>query len=133
MDQIRTGAGIVIWQDGKVLLGYRLSPHGHGAWSFPGGHVEFGEHPEQAVIREAYEETGLIISAARKLTFTSDLYENGTQYITLFFQALDWSGNLENKEPEKCERWDWFHPDELPNPLFKPIVTFLNEGNLLTP
>lgn len=131
MDQIKVGAGVIIWQKGKVLLGFRLSKHGHGVWSFPGGHVEFGEHPEQAVIREALEETGLKISSVEKLTFTSDFYENGTQYITLFFKAKSWSGILENREPEKCDRWDWFSPEELPSPLFIPIVTFLEERNLL--
>src|SRR5437764_4712092 len=30
-----------------------------GAWTLPGGGVEFGEHPEKAAIRELYEETGL--------------------------------------------------------------------------
>jgi 8-oxo-dGTP diphosphatase len=133
MDQIKTGCGILIWQDGRVLLGYRLSRHGHGVWSFPGGHVEFGEHPEQAVIREIFEETGLTITAVQKLTFTSDVYENGTQYITLFFKAADWTGQVQNPEPEKCAGWAWYHPDELPEPLFTPIVTFLKEGNLMRP
>ena len=128
MDQIKTGAGVIIWQDGKVLMGYRLSKHGHGVWSFPGGHVEFGEHPDQAVIREALEETGLVISEVEKLTFTSDFYENGTQYITLFFKAKSWSGSVENREPEKCERWDWFAPEALPSPLFIPINTYLREN-----
>lgn len=132
MDQIKVGAGVIIWQKGKVLLGYRLSKHGHGVWAFPGGHVEFGEHPDQAVIREVFEETGLKISDVRKLTFTSDFYENGTQYITLFFSAKSWSGDLENREPEKCDRWEWFAPEALPSPLFLPIVTFLKDGNQLT-
>lgn len=131
MDQIKVGAGVIIWQKEKVLLGYRLSKHGHGVWSFPGGHVEFGEHPDQAVIREAFEETGLKISSVEKLTFTSDFYENGTQYLTLFFKANSWSGTLENREPEKCDRWEWFAPDALPSPLFIPIVTFLKERNLI--
>ena len=131
MDQIKVGAGVIIWQEGKVLLGYRLSKHGNGVWSFPGGHVEFGEHPDQAVIREAFEETGLKISSVEKLTFTSDFYDNGTQYLTLFYKANSCSGTLENKEPEKCDRWEWFPPDALPSPLFIPIVTFLKERNLI--
>lgn len=96
-----------------------------------GGHFEFGDHPDQAVIREAFEETGLKISSVEKLTFTSDFYENGTQYLTLFFKANSWSGILENREPEKCDRWEWFPPDALPSPLFIPIVIFLKERNLI--
>jgi len=127
MEHIKTGAGVIIWRDGKVLMGYRLSKHGHGVWSFPGGHVEFGEHPDQAVTREALEETGLVITEVEKLNFTSYFYENGSQYITLFFKATAWSGTLENKEPEKCKGLEWFHPDELPSPLFAPINTYLRE------
>ncbi|KAA6439306.1 NUDIX domain-containing protein [Dyadobacter flavalbus] len=131
MDQIKVVAGVIIWQDTKVLLGFRLSKHGHGVWSFPGGHVEFGEHPDQAVIREAFEETGLVISNVEKITFTSDFYENGTQYITLFFNATSWSGILENREPDKCLEWAWFDPEFLPSPLFIPIRSFLKEKNVL--
>ena len=131
MGRINIGAGIIIIQDGKVLLGYRLSQHGHGFWAFPGGHIEFGETPEQAVIRETAEETGLRVDQVQKLSYTNDFFENDVQYLTLFFKATSWSGHIQNLEPEKCERWEWFETDQLPSPLFLPIVTFLNEGNIL--
>lgn len=128
MGEIKIGVGTVIYQNGKILLGYRLSKHGHGFWAFPGGHVEMGETPEEAAIRETLEETALTIRTVEKLAFTNDFYENGTQYITLFFKAISWTGEVENLEPEKCERWEWFSPDELPAPLFLPIRTLTNEG-----
>lgn len=132
MDQIKVGAALIIYQDNKVLLGYRLSTHGHGSWAFPGGHVEFGETPEQAVIREAAEETGLVIETIEKVGFTNDIYDNGKQYITLFFKALAWSGNVDNLEPHKCEQWKWFLSEDLPEPLFTPISTLFKEGYLLS-
>jgi 8-oxo-dGTP diphosphatase len=56
----RVGAYAVATDAGRILL-VRLSAitpvPGH--WSLPGGGVDFGEHPRDAVVREVYEETGL--------------------------------------------------------------------------
>ena len=128
MGEIKIGVGLIILRENKILLGYRLSKHGYGVWAFPGGHVEFGETPEQAVVRETAEETGLQVDAVEKISFTSDFYDNGSQYITLFFKAITWSGSVNNLEPEKCGRWEWFSFYELPDPLFAPIVTLFGEG-----
>ena len=38
------------------------------------------------------------------------------------------SGDVELKEPEKCERWDWFSWDNLPIPLFKPQQNLLKQN-----
>jgi 8-oxo-dGTP diphosphatase len=127
MDQIKVGVGVLLWEDNKVLMGKRLSEHGHMKWSFPGGHVEFGENPEDAATREVKEETALIVERLAKVSFTSDIYDNGEQYVTLFFTATKWSGRITNLEPHKFSEWHWFPPEELPQPLFKPIATLLKE------
>jgi 8-oxo-dGTP diphosphatase len=55
--------GIVHDPDGRLLLIRRgHAPHA-GSWSLPGGRVESGETPEQAVEREVREETGLEVRA----------------------------------------------------------------------
>ena len=133
MDQIKVGAAVIIWQNNKVLLGRRLGPHGHAMWAFPGGHVEFGETPEDAAIREVAEETNLAINKLEKFHFTNDMFDNGKQYITLFFVAKSWSGEIKNMEPEKCAGWEWFDPEKLPEPLFKPIIGLLSEVDLVRP
>lgn len=53
------GVGAIIISDGRILLEKRRSEPGRGKWSVPGGLVELGESPENAVIREVKEETGL--------------------------------------------------------------------------
>ncbi|EIC82110.1 NUDIX hydrolase [Serratia sp. M24T3] len=53
------GIGVLIFREGKILLGRRKGSHGAGDWSAPGGHLEFGETPEICGIREAWEETGI--------------------------------------------------------------------------
>jgi 8-oxo-dGTP diphosphatase len=131
VDQIKVGVGVVILQHNKVLLGQRKSPHGHSHWSFPGGHVEFGESPEEAAVRETFEETGLVIDGMQKIHFTSDIFEDGRHYITLYIIAKECSGVVRNMEPEKCEGWQWFSPASLPFPLFKPVATLLREIDLV--
>jgi len=53
------GVSALIVRDGKVLLVRRGKEPFLGYWSLPGGGVEAGETPEEAVMREVREETGL--------------------------------------------------------------------------
>lgn len=53
------GVGGVVIRDGRVLLARRARAPLEGQWSIPGGHVEWGETLEQAVVRELREETAL--------------------------------------------------------------------------
>ncbi|MEM7033263.1 MAG: NUDIX hydrolase [Chloroflexota bacterium] len=55
----KVGAGVLIEQDGQILLGKRGIDPGKGLWCFPSGFVEIDETPEIAAIRECKEETGL--------------------------------------------------------------------------
>ena len=124
----RIGVGVIILKDGKVLLGQRKNAHGAGNWAFPGGHLEFGESLEACAIREVLEETGLVLSGVRKYDFSDDIFtENNTHYVTLFMIADAFSGELQNREPDKCEGWGWFEVNALPEPLFRPIQTLIIE------
>ena len=50
----------VIVKDGQILLARIATGYpGAGSWTLPGGGVDWGEHPEDALHRELYEETGL--------------------------------------------------------------------------
>jgi 8-oxo-dGTP diphosphatase len=123
------GIGVIIRKGNKVLLGMRQDSHGSGAWSFPGGHLEFGEQIEACAKREAQEETGSLISIVRRGPFTNDIFhEERRHYITLFVVADYVSGDIEAREPEKCERWEWFEWKDLPRPLFLPIQNLLKTG-----
>ncbi len=110
----------------EILLGKRLASHGIGEYSLPGGHVEFMESPEDACVREVFEETGLKILDVRRFDafpYTNDFFPNdGKHYITLFFTAHVSGGVLQNREKEKCESWDWYDVFNLPSPLFPPLV-----------
>lgn len=124
----KVGVGVIVTRDQKVLLGKRRNAHGDGTWSFPGGHLEFGEEPEDCAIRETLEETGIRIKNLRRSAYTNDIFrKENKHYITLYIISEYDSGTVKIMEPEKCERWEWFDWDNLPEPLFLPIENLLKD------
>jgi 8-oxo-dGTP diphosphatase len=122
----KIGVGVCIIKDGKVLFGKRKNAHGQGDWCFPGGHLELNENIEDCARREVLEETGLSIKNIRFGPYTNDIFEKeGKHYVTLFVAADYDSGELKLMEPEKCEKWEWFDWEELPQPLFLPLQNLL--------
>jgi 8-oxo-dGTP diphosphatase len=125
----KVGVGVWIVKDGKILLGKRKNAHGEGSWSAPGGHLEWFESPEECALREVAEEAGIEITNLRSAAFTNDVFKDeGKHYITLAVTA-DWvSGEPQVLEPDRCERWQWFGWDELPEPRFLPLQNLLKLG-----
>jgi 8-oxo-dGTP diphosphatase len=63
-------AAVVIW-DGRVLLTRRAEgQHLSGMWEFPGGKLEDGESPEEALVRECQEECGIDVDVGEILDVT---------------------------------------------------------------
>jgi 8-oxo-dGTP diphosphatase len=96
----------LIREDGRVLL--QLRPPGRslaGLWEFPGGKVEPGESPEQALVREVGEELGIKVAASdlQPAGFASEALD-GRHLVLLLYAARRWEG-----EPRALEasavRW----------------------------
>jgi 8-oxo-dGTP diphosphatase len=125
----KVGVGVIVLRKSKVLLGKRLGAHGSQTWNFPGGHLEFGETIESCARREVLEETGLFVTNLKLGPYTNDFFEKEDKhYITLFVLAMAGKGEPRIMEPEKCEQWEWFEWNKLPNPLFLPIQNLLKLG-----
>ena len=127
---VRVGVGVWIFNpDGCVLLGRRLSKHGRGMWAPPGGHLEFGETPIDAAIREVREETGLIIKPADvyEFSYTNDIFPD-KHYITIHCCVEKFIGSPQIKEVDKCVIWRWCNMDDLPKPLFLPVENLLKQN-----
>lgn len=124
---VRVGIGVWIVHDNKVLMSYRVKPHGGGTWAPPGGHLEMNETWEECAIREAREEAGLDISDVELFAVTNDIFpETGKHYITLHMQARSATPHFTNMEPEKYQQFNWFEWDKLPQPLFSSNINLLN-------
>lgn len=73
----------VIFQD-KFLLIKRIKPPYKGLWSLPGGKLEIGEHPQQTIVREIKEETGLDVKFVSFRGIVSEILYNNNQPETQF-------------------------------------------------
>ncbi len=117
----RVGIGVVIVNsEGQILIGKRKGGHAP-KYSIPGGHLEMGETFEQGAIREIKEETNLDISKPKVIAVTNNLEtyaQEGIHYISVVLLVTKYSGELKNREPEKCESWIWVDPRKLPQPHF---------------
>jgi 8-oxo-dGTP diphosphatase len=125
----QVGVGVLVFRQGRVLLGQRLGSHGAQSWAPPGGHLEFGESVDSCARREVMEETGLALGALRPGPYTVDAFpEVGRHYVTLFVVARESFGEPERREPAKCAGWAWHPWDALPAPLFAPLASLCAQG-----
>jgi 8-oxo-dGTP diphosphatase len=98
--------------DKRVLIAQR--PEGKalaGLWEFPGGKVDPGERPEDALIRELKEELGIVVKEAclAPLTFASHTYEDFHLLMPLYV-CRRWEGTVTPREGQKLA---WVRPNRL--------------------
>jgi 8-oxo-dGTP diphosphatase len=107
---IPVSAGLLI-KDNMILVGQR--PENHtlaGLWEFPGGKIELGESPEQALARELNEELGIVAEVGElKIACTHSYSDVGI--IILFYEVLFWKGEPKTKHHIHLK---WVTPSELP-------------------
>ena len=116
-DKPLVGVGAVIVQDNRVLLIRRGQAPLLGEWSLPGGVLECGETLREATIREAREETGLIVETGETLgvyerVIRSDDGRVRYHYVLIDFLCRAVAGNLKAGSDAADVRW--FAREELP-------------------
>lgn len=125
----KIGVGVIIRRGNKVLFGQRLNAHGHQSWSFPGGHLEYGESIESCAVREAMEETGVKVKVVKVGPITNDVFRKESKHYVTIFVIGDWvTGEAQLTEPDKMHRWKWVTWDNLPEPLFLPTQHLVDSG-----
>jgi len=91
-----------IEQDDKYLMLYRnkkKNDQSEGKWLGVGGKIESGESPEECVVREVYEETGLALNNVKFrgiITFVSDVWDNEFMFL---YTSDDFTGTIK----ETCD------------------------------
>jgi 8-oxo-dGTP diphosphatase len=111
------GVGATIIEDGRVLLVKRAHPPIEGQWSIPGGALEIGELVREAAVREAREETGLIVEPGELLGVFDRVLRNPEQRVQYHYVLIDFL--CRRTGGELCAASDaaevrWFAREELP-------------------
>jgi 8-oxo-dGTP diphosphatase len=105
---------LILYHKGKILLLRQTKPNG-GNYTLVGGTVESWETAPQALIREAYEEAGVVLREKDlQLVHVLDKTSNGEHRITLYFKTYRWEGQLMAREVHKFKEAEWFELDDLP-------------------
>jgi len=102
-------AAVILQPDGRFLLGQRAADTFYpGYWEFPGGKVEPGETPQQALVRELREELEIEVLAASPWIVREHVYEHA--HVRLhFFRVTAWRGALHDHVHAALE---WQRPGE---------------------
>ena len=88
----------LIFKDGKVLVCQRTRHQTMPLkWEFPGGKIEEGEQPRDALRRELDEELGIEAIVGDEVARIRHQYKNGSSVELRFFVVRDYKGELENK------------------------------------
>ncbi len=118
--------------DNRVLIAQR--PEGKqlaGLWEFPGGKLDAGERPEEALIRELHEELGIVVKheCLAPLTFASHAYESFHLLMPLYV-CRRWDGFVQSREGQALK---WVRAGALRDypmppadePLIPPLIELL--------
>jgi 8-oxo-dGTP diphosphatase len=111
------GVGAVIIEDARVVLVKRAYPPLQAQWSIPGGVLEVGELVREAAIREAHEETGLIVEPADLLGVYDRVLRNLEQRVQYHYVLIDFLCRRVGGEllaASDAAEVGWFTREELP-------------------
>lgn len=93
------GVGALIIKDGRVIVVRRGKPPSVGEWSIPGGLVEVGETLREAVAREVFEETGLMVEPGELLEVLERIFPDGEGRIRYHYVLADYLCTVTGGEP----------------------------------
>jgi ADP-ribose pyrophosphatase YjhB (NUDIX family) len=111
------GVGAVIVQKNRVLLIRRGTPPLLGEWSLPGGVLECGETLREAVVREAREETGLVVESSEMLGVYERVIRDDEGRVRYHYVLIDFLCRPLSGDPKAgsdAEDVRWFTREELP-------------------
>lgn len=128
-------------EQGELLLTKRRQPELpeiHGKWEFPGGNIEFGEDPIQALKREVLEEIGIEVKIIRllpKIINETQKFKNGNELQILFvtYECEIVSG-IPKPTDDEIETVVFFRLEEVKNlDAFKNIYETIGFFDILNP
>ncbi len=130
---LRFVAAALIVRGGEVLIGQRRPDQPMASqWEFPGGKIEPGESPEQALARELDEELGVQAVIGPRVTHIRHNYRHGGAVDLVFFSVHEFSGEIRNRIYHEVR---WVRLEDLPSYDFlaadRGLIRDLAAGKLL--
>ena len=119
----RVGAYAVCVDDGRLLLARFADPDRR--WTLPGGGVEHGEYPADAVVREVHEETGYDVEVRALLGIHTGIWyrpDTEVHATHLVYEVAVVGGTLRHETAGSSDQAAWFDVDDVPD---------LHQGTLL--
>lgn len=110
----------------QVLLGKRKGGYKPGIYGVPGGRVDGTEPLESAAVRELKEEAGVTAKSLDYLGVVREVQEKGNTFVHFIYICRDFDGEVSNVEPHKCEGWEWFGLDALPDTILPGHAAGIN-------
>lgn len=126
---IAPAVNVYIIQGSKVMLSRRANTNWmDGHLCAPGGHVEAGERPRQALVREIEEELGVTVGE-NDLEFlcVAARHVEPTEYVAYEFVIRDKNYEFINNEPDKCSELVWVELNNLPDDIIEDFRTIVEE------
>lgn len=123
-----TAASCIIYDKDKGILLEKRSDNGQ--WCIPGGAMELGEEPEEGLLREVKEETGLDISDPEFFKVKANIhmvYPNTDEvyYTDIVYIVTKYSGEL--LPDSESTDLKWFKPDALPDNIMPTQTGYIEE------
>lgn len=130
---LRFVAAALIIRDSQILIGQRRPDQVMALkWEFPGGKIEPGETPQQALARELHEEIGIQAVIGPAITRIRHNYRHGGAVDLQFFAVREFTGEIQNQVYNEVR---WVQLSDLPGYDFLAadlgLIRDLAEGKLL--
>ncbi|MFA6105220.1 MAG: NUDIX hydrolase [Patescibacteria group bacterium] len=112
---VASAVGAIIVNDGNVLMVKRGRDPYKDTWVFPSGFVDYGEHPEETLIREVKEETGLkVVEYQYFLLLQTSDDPRSPGHFSIFYKVNNYVGSLINNDSEENKDIRWFPINHMP-------------------
>lgn len=123
----------LIMRDGKILICQRTKHQPMPLkWEFPGGKIEEGERPVEALVRELDEELGINATIGPEVARIEHKYRTGTSVDLRFYLVTRFAGEVDNRIFRDLR---WVAPEDLPSYDFLeadvPLVRDIADGKVI--
>lgn len=123
---------LILYDKGRILLLKRQKALG-GTYTFVGGTVKKEEFAKASLVREAFEESGIILEEKDlQLAHVLHKIDGKSTRVILYFKSAKWKGEPESKEPHKFKKVGWHKIGSLPKNLSgtaRHVLKMYRKGN----